>query len=67
MRSETFSHDPHRHAIIIVVNAPSSVVRGIRVRTSMSTIRQDPELVLITDLQKTENEETKINISEGLY
>jgi len=67
MHSGTFSHDLHRHAIIISVSVSSSIVRGIRVRTSMGTIRQDPELVLITDLKKTENEETKINIKYYCY
>ena len=54
MRSGTFSHDPHSHAIVVGSSVSSSVVRGVRVRTSMSTKWHDPKLVLITDLQEKE-------------
>lgn len=64
MSSGTFSHDPHSHAIVVASSAPSSIARGVRVRTSMCTIRHDPELVLITDLQVKNG--IKINISDGL-
>ena len=54
MRIRIFSQDSYSHAVIIGNSVPSSVVRGVRVRTSMCTKWHDPKLVLITDLQQKE-------------
>ena len=66
MHSGTFSQDPNSHAVIIGGSVSSSVVRGVRVRTSMSTKWHDPKLVLITDLQK-KIEEIEMDFSECLW
>ena len=50
MRSGSFSYDPNRHTVVVCVGVACSVVRGVRIRTSMIRLRHYPELVLVTDL-----------------
>ena len=50
MRSGSFSYDPNRHTVVVCGGVACSVVRGVRIRTSMASKRHYPKLVLVTDL-----------------
>ena len=50
MRSGSFSHDPNRHTVVVCGGVACSVVRGVRIRTSMDSKRFYSKLVLVTDL-----------------
>lgn len=50
MRSGSFSHDPNNHTVVVCGGVACSVMRGVRIRTSMKCKRHYPKLVVVTHL-----------------
>ena len=68
MRSGSFSYDPNRHTVVVCGGVACSVVRGVRVRTSMASKRHYPKLVLVTDLgEKQSARDLQKAVLSGLF